>query len=428
MANKDQLGILKDGPDAWNKWRSESRVEDINLTGADLSGMPLAGANLSRVKMSNADLSNCDLENANFLNSILDSTKLLGASLVGACLAEMNLSNSDLRYADLTKANLASCNLTSADVREANLSEASLYRAGLHNTDLRDVNLNNADLRYANINNTLISSRLVISILRNPLTDEQLSGIVFDDERLHAKEYREKIESGRKEENARIAIKLEAPGISPYNFALLLVALEHTYNNIIYLLNTNDDSLELIKDRISQYNSIISAEDALIISTINEGSIKVILEVAKKYLEITTLISTVLFSTVTLTITYIELSHKMREETLTNELERKKTGVEIEGIELDNRIKRLEINKLRKNPENISPTKAVDIELFKYLIKPELGLYEYLENSKNQIVSSNAVELQGHSVKFLANIITKFTGYKYNIEIMLLPENEDKIS
>jgi uncharacterized protein YjbI with pentapeptide repeats len=57
MANEEQLGILKQGVEAWNAWR-EAHDIDIDLSGADFSraslgreGAMLNGASLKRVNL-----------------------------------------------------------------------------------------------------------------------------------------------------------------------------------------------------------------------------------------------------------------------------------------------------------------------------------------------------------------------------------------
>src|SRR5262245_40790485 len=72
MANEEHLRLIKQGVDAWNKWRG-----DHADTRPDLSG-----ANLSR-----ANLIKADLNGANFIEA-----DLFGADLTKANLTEANLS------------------------------------------------------------------------------------------------------------------------------------------------------------------------------------------------------------------------------------------------------------------------------------------------------------------------------------------------
>jgi hypothetical protein len=52
MANQEQLALLKSGVEKWNEWRESNRekirLNDANLSGADLSGAK--GVNLSKAR------------------------------------------------------------------------------------------------------------------------------------------------------------------------------------------------------------------------------------------------------------------------------------------------------------------------------------------------------------------------------------------
>jgi uncharacterized protein YjbI with pentapeptide repeats len=43
MANQEQLEILKQGVEAWNKWRKENGTIKVDLSGAVLSDADLSG-------------------------------------------------------------------------------------------------------------------------------------------------------------------------------------------------------------------------------------------------------------------------------------------------------------------------------------------------------------------------------------------------
>jgi hypothetical protein len=60
MANREHLKILKQGIEAWNKWRAENIRIIPDLSGAGLSFANLRGADLKGAFLGNADL--CDAE------------------------------------------------------------------------------------------------------------------------------------------------------------------------------------------------------------------------------------------------------------------------------------------------------------------------------------------------------------------------------
>jgi hypothetical protein len=47
MANQEQLAILKQGVEVWNKWRDSNLLTEIKGSGIDLSGADLALGKLS---------------------------------------------------------------------------------------------------------------------------------------------------------------------------------------------------------------------------------------------------------------------------------------------------------------------------------------------------------------------------------------------
>jgi len=95
VANSEYVKHLKQGPDAWNKYREENI--DIYIS-----------------------------QRPDFIEA-----NLKGANLKGANLREAYLEKANLTEAYLEKANLEEANLKNANLREANLSEAHLEKANL---------------------------------------------------------------------------------------------------------------------------------------------------------------------------------------------------------------------------------------------------------------------------------------------------------
>jgi hypothetical protein len=116
MADDEHFAILKQGVDAWNKWREENPDIRPDLIEANLDGAILTGANLS------------------------------GAYLGGAYLTKANLAEADLRLAHFSRANLSGAILTGANLMGANLSDANLHRAELYGASLVSTDLTGADL------------------------------------------------------------------------------------------------------------------------------------------------------------------------------------------------------------------------------------------------------------------------------------------
>jgi hypothetical protein len=96
MANPEHLAKLREGPEAWNRWREEHLevvpdLRDANLIGANLSGTNLIGANLSGAGLIRANLSWAGLGEAYLLRA-----NLRGADLHKTLLGETMFSATDL--------------------------------------------------------------------------------------------------------------------------------------------------------------------------------------------------------------------------------------------------------------------------------------------------------------------------------------------
>jgi uncharacterized protein YjbI with pentapeptide repeats len=72
MAIEEQLAVLKQGVETWNKWRDDHPDLKVDLRGADLSRTNLNGIDFRDARLTRVDLR--------------------GASLQGAHLARANLS------------------------------------------------------------------------------------------------------------------------------------------------------------------------------------------------------------------------------------------------------------------------------------------------------------------------------------------------
>lgn len=163
MANQEQLDILKQGVEVWNKWRKENAVAEIDLFIANLSKSNLEGVNLDK-----ADLSRADLVDTN-----LSKACLSGADFSGANLREANLSEADLSTSDFIGTNLNRANLNGSDLSKSNFIEANLKEADLRGSNLRGSNLNGSNLHRTNFSET--------NLCEANLTGTSIGNTVFAD-------------------------------------------------------------------------------------------------------------------------------------------------------------------------------------------------------------------------------------------------------
>lgn len=197
MANQQHIDILKQGKEAWNKWREDNKemkspdlsganitfiqrgltyLRQFNLSGADLSSAclsetDLCEADLSDANLSEADLNNADLAEADFSRADLSGANLSEAYLREACFSGAYLHGTDLRNADCYGSNLSGAYFTGADLSGANLSGADLREANLSGANLSEVNLSNANLSGANLKDVYLGDA--------DLSRANLSGVNF---------------------------------------------------------------------------------------------------------------------------------------------------------------------------------------------------------------------------------------------------------
>ena len=219
MANEEQLSILREGVDVWNKWREEKFRVEVDFFEADLSGFQLSGADLREVRLRGANLSNANLQNADLSISNLILANLSGANLKGASLRRAILDYANLARADLSGTDLLGASLILAKIDRAKVSGSSVY--GINVWDLQGefeeqkdlvithedqsvitvdnikiaqfiyLILNNEEIR--NVINTLTSKtvlilgrftiperKIILNVLKNKLREYDLLPIVFD--------------------------------------------------------------------------------------------------------------------------------------------------------------------------------------------------------------------------------------------------------
>jgi uncharacterized protein YjbI with pentapeptide repeats len=188
MADSDHLARLKEGADAWNRYRAESgALPDLNE--ADLSGVSIPGADLRgglmfRTNLRGADLSKAKLGDANVVEADLTDAKLIDADLVGCICIKSNLLSADLQRADLRGACLHEICLTGANLSnarfdsESDLWKAEIIQAKLIDTQLAGAKMGSVDFRISDLTRVNLSGADLgeASFIRTNLSEANLSG------------------------------------------------------------------------------------------------------------------------------------------------------------------------------------------------------------------------------------------------------------
>jgi hypothetical protein len=143
MANPEHLAILKQGAEAWNRWRklqfqiapdlSMEDFRDANLSQMDLSRVNLREASLVQVKLSEANLNMASLSGVDLTRASLTRTSLLRvdlsrAILRGAMLLETVFDMTVLADTDFTGAFVSSAVFANVDLGCAKGLEKTFHR------------------------------------------------------------------------------------------------------------------------------------------------------------------------------------------------------------------------------------------------------------------------------------------------------------
>ncbi len=154
MADPQQLEILRQGVEVWDRWRKENPELRPSLDEANLHKANLRRANLREANLDETDLSGAKLSGANLREAHLRGANLSGATSAGRTSAgrtsswrtsaEADLSEADLRgqtSAGRTSSGRTSVGRTSAGRTScgARLNKAVLLETIFGDTNLRDV-------------------------------------------------------------------------------------------------------------------------------------------------------------------------------------------------------------------------------------------------------------------------------------------------
>jgi hypothetical protein len=169
MANEEQLSILKQGVEVWNRWREDNPNVHIDLFYAKLSGFDLQEANLWE-----ADLRQAILWPVNLSRALLGRADLSEANLTGSNLSRAYLDESifyrtavgytTFGYSDLSKVvgleeafhnGPSTIGTDTIAMSRGKIPEAFLRGCGLSDWEIEETKLYNPDLSNEQVNKIL---------------------------------------------------------------------------------------------------------------------------------------------------------------------------------------------------------------------------------------------------------------------------------
>jgi uncharacterized protein YjbI with pentapeptide repeats len=153
MANEEQLAVLRQGVNVWNKWREQNSTTKIDLSGAALTGLNLAGADFKDARLNRADFRETNLERAR-----LSLANLSRATLIGTSLNRANLKEARLAHTILMNASMRDADLSGAYLHKTVLALTDLAGAYLYNAHFGEVYLNNSKFTHASLEDTTLAA------------------------------------------------------------------------------------------------------------------------------------------------------------------------------------------------------------------------------------------------------------------------------
>jgi len=187
MVNDDQLRILLQGAEAWNKRKEENRGNSVDLSGANLSGADLCGANLSGANLTGAHLNFAYFNGANLYRANLSGaylgfadlrSYLAGAILRGAHLYAANLNRACLKDADLSGADLSLATLVETNLEKATLTGCKIYGISAWELKLEDAKQNDLVITPPNEPVITVDNLEVAQFIYLLLHNEKIRGVI----------------------------------------------------------------------------------------------------------------------------------------------------------------------------------------------------------------------------------------------------------
>jgi uncharacterized protein YjbI with pentapeptide repeats len=157
VADQEHIQVLRQGYEAWNRWREENPNVKPDLSQLDFETIreicPV-GPDLSWYNLSSADLRMSSIRNTATANTSFENAYMVSADLCFGCFGHCNFRGAKLRlsrigsaefvYCDFTGADLAYCTAEEAKFTGSVLAMVNMQQMQLVKTDFTDVSMREA--------------------------------------------------------------------------------------------------------------------------------------------------------------------------------------------------------------------------------------------------------------------------------------------
>ncbi|MFI7232505.1 pentapeptide repeat-containing protein [Nonomuraea angiospora] len=162
-ATAEVIGILRQGPHAFNQWRADHAEEELDLSGADLRGLNLDQMVFAGADLTGADLSRVSARGAIFSGADLTEADLAGADLTRAGFGFSEMVDAAIAFTRLGRAMIQPATLTGAVLAGARLDHTSFRECDLTGVDLRGCDLSTLDLKRSSLDGAITGSAVPAS-------------------------------------------------------------------------------------------------------------------------------------------------------------------------------------------------------------------------------------------------------------------------
>lgn len=164
MNNKEQIELLKNYPEKWNKWREDNPSQCLSLRNVDFAkefdgkgfyDLP----EFEGINFSNTDLQGAILRDCMFSNCCFDDAQISLADLVGAYFFSCTFRNASMRVTRIGNAEFHDCTFEDADLSYCSAKDTVFKGSTFRNTKLEHMSFVANDF-----SDTLIESCYVYGI------------------------------------------------------------------------------------------------------------------------------------------------------------------------------------------------------------------------------------------------------------------------